>query len=156
MHAYQFITIWRVHSPIEKVWNEIHDSDSWPEWWQGVESVEKLQQGDELGVGSVRRYIWKSKLPYRLTFNMKTIRIEAPTLLEGTASGELQGTGRWQLTEDKGATMVRYDWRVQTNKPWMNLLAPIAHPFFKWNHDVVMSWGAEGLAHRLQTKVIQI
>ena len=28
----------------------------------------------------------------------------------------------------------------------MNLIAPIARPFFSWNHNVVMGWGGEGLA----------
>jgi hypothetical protein len=31
----------------------------------------------------------------------------------------------------------------------MNYLAPIARPVFKWNHDVVMAWGREGLEKRL-------
>jgi len=31
----------------------------------------------------------------------------------------------------------------------MNMLSPLARPLFKWNHDVVMSWGAEGLRKRL-------
>ena len=32
---------------------------------------------------------------------------------------------------------------------WMNLLAPIAKPFFRWNHDVIMRWGEGGLRMRL-------
>jgi hypothetical protein len=44
----------------------------------------------------------------------------------------------------------RYDWNVETTKAWINYLAPIARPVFKWNHDVVMGWGAEGLAKKLQ------
>ena len=51
---------------------------------------------------------------------------------------------------DGGSTRVRYDWRVKTTKPWMNLLAPVARPFFKWNHDVIMGWGEEGLRKRLK------
>lgn len=31
----------------------------------------------------------------------------------------------------------------------MNLLAPVARPLFAWNHDVVMTWGGEGLARLL-------
>jgi hypothetical protein len=34
----------------------------------------------------------------------------------------------------------------------MNLLAPLARPIFRWNHDVVMDWGADGLARRLGVK----
>jgi len=74
--AYEFVTIWRVSAPIDQVWNEINHSEAWPDWWKGVESVVELEKGDAAGVGSVRRYTWKSKLPYRLTFDMKAVRVE--------------------------------------------------------------------------------
>ena len=158
MTTYSFVTIWRVKAPIENVWDEIYHSQDWPVWWKGVENVVEISKGDERGVGSVHRYTWKSKLPYRLSFDMKTVRIEPPVLLEGIATGELQGHGLWQLStsgsetagETAGETIVRYDWKVETTKWWMNLLAPIARPLFEWNHNVVMSWGAKGLSERLE------
>jgi hypothetical protein len=154
MTTYSFVTIWRVKAPIETVWNEIYHSQDWPVWWKGVESVVEIGKGDELGVGSVHRYTWRSKLPYRLSFDMKTVRIDPPVLLEGIATGELQGHGLWQLSTVDGETIVRYDWKVETTKSWMNLLAPIARPLFEWNHNVVMSWGAKGLEQRLGTRVV--
>jgi hypothetical protein len=120
-----------------------------------VENVVEVRRGDEAGVGSLNRYTWKSKLPYRLSFDMETIRTEPPLLLEGIAKGELQGRGLWQLTTENGETIVRYDWNVETTKRWMILLSPIARPLFEWNHNVVMSWGAQGLAQRLGTSVIE-
>lgn len=155
MKTYEFVTIWRVNAPLESVWNEIYHSREWPTWWKGVESVVEVQKGDEAGVGSIHRYTWKSKLPYRLSFDMKTIRIEPPLLLEGIATGELQGRGLWELSASNGETNVRYDWRVETTKRWMNLLSPLARPLFEWNHNVVMSWGAQGLAERLGQRVIE-
>jgi uncharacterized protein YndB with AHSA1/START domain len=154
MKDYEFVTVWRVAAPIERVWKEIHNSQDWPVWWQGVESVRELRPGDVNGVGSVRRYTWKSKLPYRLSFDMETIRVEPPRLLEGIARGELQGRGLWQLSTEGNETIVRYDWKVETTKAWMNVLSPIARPLFEWNHNVVMSWGAQGLARRLGTTVV--
>jgi uncharacterized protein YndB with AHSA1/START domain len=153
MKTYEFVTIWRVRAPLESVWEEIYHSELWPAWWKGVESVEEVREGDEKGVGSIRRYTWRSKLPYRLSFDMETVRVEPPVLLEGVASGELEGRGLWQFSQENGATVARYDWKVQTTKHWMNLLAPLARPVFKWNHNVVMSWGAEGLASRLGASV---
>jgi len=50
-------------------------------------SVPISTKRDESGVGSIHRYTWKSKLPYRLSFDMETIRIEPPRLLEGIATG---------------------------------------------------------------------
>jgi hypothetical protein len=155
MRAYEFVTIWRIKAPIESVWNEIYHSEMWPVWWKGVESVAEVRAGDEQGIGNVRRYTWKSKLPYRLSFEMQAVRVEPPLLLEGIANGELKGRGLWQLSSHGSETVARYDWRVETTKWWMNLLSPIARPAFRWNHDIVMGWGAEGLAERLGTSVIQ-
>ena len=156
MKDYKFVTIWRVKAPIESVWNEIYHSLDWPTWWKGVEDVVEVSKGDESGVGSIHRYTWKSKLPYKLSFDMKTIRIEPPVLLEGIAIGELQGRGLWQLSTEGSETVVRYDWNVETTKQWMNFLSPIARPLFEWNHNVVMSWGAQGLEKRLGTSVVEI
>ena len=155
MKTYKFVTLWRVKAPIEAVWNEIYHSESWPTWWKGVEDVSELSKGDESGVGSIHRYVWKSKLPYRLSFDMKTVRVEPPRLLEGVAIGELQGRGLWQLSTEGDETIVRYDWNVETTKRWMNLVAPIARPLFEWNHDVVMGWGAKGLERRLGARLVE-
>jgi hypothetical protein len=155
MKTYKFVTIWRVKAPLETVWNEIYHSENRPTWWKGVECVTELRKGDDLGVGTLHRYTWKSKLPYKLSFDMETIRVEPPRLLEGVAQGELQGSGLWQLSTDGDETIVRYDWNVETTKGWMNLLAPIARPLFEWNHNVVMSWGAKGLEKRLGTTVVE-
>ena len=132
----------------------IWDSERWPSWWRGVEEVEKLEPGDDEGVGSLGRYVWKSQLPYRLEFLVRTARVERPHLMLGEASGELTGTGRWRLFEQDGVTAVTYEWNVDTTRPWMNSLAPLLRPVFKWNHDVVMGWGGEGLARLLGTRLV--
>ncbi len=154
MSDYAFTTIWRTRAPIEAVWQEIYATEAWPLWWKGVEEVVKLREGDANGVGAVHRYTWKSKLPYRLTFEMETVTIEQPARLEGVAAGELVGRGQWRLWTDEEETIVRYDWVVSTTKRWMNALAVVARPLFRWNHDVVMRWGAEGLSRRLGVPVI--
>ena len=155
MPAYEFITVWRVKAPLYRVWNEIYYSEKWPEWWRGVEEVTELIKGDDLGVGSIRRYTWKSMLPYRLTFETETVRVEPMSVIEGIARGELDGRGIWNISTDGEYTTARYDWQVDTTKGWMNLIAPLARPLFKWNHDIVMGRGANGLAKKLGTAVIE-
>jgi hypothetical protein len=119
-----------------------------------VLEAEKLEEGDETGVGRYGRYIWKSKLPYKLEFHARTTRVEKPHLLEGTVEGELAGTGTWRLYEESGTTAVLYRWEVRTTKAWMNLLTPIARPIFAVNHDFVMRNGGEGLARRLGARLV--
>ena len=151
MADYAFTTIWRHHAPIDAVYDAIADSLSWPAWWSTVTKVEELAAGDpETGIGNIRRYTFKGSLPYRLAFDLAVTRTERPRSLAGRATGELEGTGVWTLREeDGGITVTRYDWNVRTTRWWMNLLAPVARPLFKANHDLVMRAGAKGLCTRL-------
>ena len=111
--------------------------------------MELLQPGDANGVGAYRRMTWRSALPYKLAFNMRTVRVEPRTIIEGVADGEVSGTGLWQVTRAGGGTDVRYDWIVDVTKPWMRTLSPILRPAFAWNHNVVMEWGRKGLERRV-------
>jgi hypothetical protein len=146
--SYSFLTTWLLDCGQEAAFEAIHDQERWPEWWRGVEEAEELEPGEEGrdGVGSVSRLIWRSRLPYRVEFEVTTRRVERPHLMEGHAVGELTGTGRWRLFERDGVTAVLYEWNVSTTRAWMNLLAPIGRPVFEWNHDWVMARGGEGLA----------
>ncbi|MBX2891494.1 MAG: SRPBCC family protein [Saprospiraceae bacterium] len=145
MTTYHFITQWQFRAPVERVWDEIYHSERWPSWWKGVLAVETLVDGNPNSIGDAKRYTWRSRLPYKLRFDM-TLAEKVPfQRLVGRASGELEGTGTWTFEEKDGITHVRYDWQVRTTKRWMNLLTPIARPFFEWNHDVVMEWGRKGL-----------
>jgi hypothetical protein len=151
--AYRFLTTWVVDAPCGDVWDAIYAIERWPEWWRGVQVVEKLEDGDEDGIGSVFRHRWRSVLPYTVRFDMKTTRIERPRLLEAEARGELEGVGRWRIYDGAG-TAVTYEWAVRTTRPWMNLLAPVGRPIFVWSHNVVMRWGGEDLARLLGARLL--
>ena len=154
MPGYEFLTTWVLEAPRERVWDAIWESERWPQWWRGVERVVELEAGAEDGVGQLSRYTWRSKLPYELTFDMRTTRVARPHLLEGQASGELAGVGRWRLYEEDGTTAVVYEWNVATTKRWMNLLSPLLRPAFAWNHDWVMGSGGRGLAELLGCRLV--
>jgi hypothetical protein len=160
MTEYSFLTTWCLAAPRERVWDAIWESERWPEWWRGMIASKHLTDGDETGVGQVGRYTWRSRLPYKLDFEMTTTRVDKPHLLEGHAVGELDGVGRWRLFEEGAAaengpvTVVMYEWNVRTTKPWMNALAPIARPVFAWNHDWLMRNGGEGIATLLGCRLL--
>jgi uncharacterized protein YndB with AHSA1/START domain len=153
---FQFVTIWRLDAPVGAVWAAIHDVARWPEWWRSVEGVTEIEAGSGEGVGAVQRYTWKGWLPYRLVFDIEVTRVEPLVALEGEASGDVEGTGRWRFSTDRSITVVRYDWRVRTTRAWMNLLAPLARPVFVWNHDAIMREGGLALARRLDARLLSI
>jgi uncharacterized protein YndB with AHSA1/START domain len=151
---YRFLTTWLLEAERERVWEAIFDQRSWPSWWRGVKDVVELDPGDADGVGSHSRLTWRSKLPYDLVFEARTRTVVRPHLIEADASGELAGVGRWRLFEQDGVTAALYEWNVHTTKRWMNLLAPIARPLFKVNHDWVMANGATGIAELLNVRLL--
>lgn len=153
MADYLLDTVWRVAAEPEIVWLALTAVEEWPAWWRGVVAVERLAEGDPSGWGRSYRTTWRGRLPYTLTFETKTTHIERPVLIESQAHGQVQGTGTWRLWPDGEATRVHYRWAVRTTQPWMNALAPLARPVFRWNHDAIMRWGAKGLSRRLNVPV---
>ena len=121
-----------------------------------MEVAEEVRPGVEGGdgVGTVSRMVWRSRLPYRVGFEVTTTRVERPHLMEGRVVGELSGTGRWRLYEAGGVTAVLYEWDVATTRAWMNLLAPVARPVFERNHNWVMARGGEGIARLLNCRLL--
>jgi uncharacterized protein YndB with AHSA1/START domain len=146
---FELVSIWRLGAPVDRVWTEIASPELWPEWWRAVRRVEIVRQGGADGLGAVRRFTWRTALPYDVSFEMTATRIEPQRLIEGEARGELNGMGRWTLTPEDSGTRVRYDWFVDLGRPWQIALAPVLRPVFAWNHNVVMGWGEADIRGRL-------
>jgi uncharacterized protein YndB with AHSA1/START domain len=151
---YRFLTTWCLEAPPEQVWDAIYDAERWPDWWRGVVHARKLREGDENDVGCVWRFGWRSQLPYTLEFESETTRVERPHVMEGFTRGELNGWGTWRFFEGVEGTAAVYEWNVETTKPWMNALAPLARPVFVRNHHIIMRNGAEGLARLLGARLV--
>jgi hypothetical protein len=153
---YSFLTTWILDAAREDVWHAIHDAERWPSWWRGVRRVEKVEEGDASGVGALYRQEWRSAIPYPVRFETRITRIEPQHLIEADADGELAGSGRWRLLAGAGETVVTYEWNVRTTRAWMNAAAPVARPLFRWNHNVVMHQGGEGLARLLGARLLAV
>lgn len=148
-------SIWRIEAPLEDVYAAVLDSLCWPDWWLGAEKVEALASGDASGIGSVRRYAWQGKLPYRLVVDVQVTRIESLVTIEGRASGDLDGIGRWDFSCQGLVSIVCFVWRVTPTRWWMKLIAPLARPAFIRNHALIMAQGGAGLAKRLQAPLLE-
>jgi uncharacterized protein YndB with AHSA1/START domain len=151
---YHYISTWQLQAPIERVWAAISQLEQLPAWYPAVQQVQTLTAGDPDGVGTRVRYLLKGRLPMRLAFEATIARVDPPRELELQAEGDLAGRGRWELEQQGEVTTVRYLWDVQTTRPWMNLVAPVARPLFTWNSKGVMLEAGQGLAGFLQVPLV--
>lgn len=154
MAEYWLVTVWRIEAPLAAVYAAVCEPLCWPEWWPDAQRVEQRQAGAADGVGRVLRCTWQGHLPYRLSFDLHTTRMQPLLAVEGAVDGDLQGTGRCLFAQEGTVTTVRHEWRVRTTRRWMNLLAPLARPLFTHNHALAMRHGGEGLARRLNARFI--
>ena len=153
---YRFTTTWKIQAPLRQVWDAIYFSEDWPGWWKDFTSVTEIEKGDENSIGSIRVYKLKSPVFYTLSFNLSLTKRVDLQYLEGKATGELEGTGAWQFSERNGITEVTCIWNVATNIKWMNALAFLLKPLFRYNHQLVMRNGAHALAARLNAPLIDM
>ena len=132
------------------------DPPGWPSWWRWLRRVDVLTDGDENGIGARHRLFFGTALPYTLSVETQVVRSLPTSFLETRASGELAGSGVWELSDDDADTLVRYTWVVETTKRWMNAIAPVARPAFSWNHDVLMKGFARGFADVLGARLVSV
>jgi hypothetical protein len=149
MASYSFVTTWQFRAPIEQVWEAIHDYQAWPRWWPAIAVAKQIAPGDAEGMGEIAEFAFRTPLLYKVRFMTTTTHVHAPYELDGRATGDLEGMGRWRLTREGDETMVQYLWDVSTTRWFMNLLAPIGRKAFTWNHDRVMEKGRTGLERLL-------
>lgn len=154
MAGYRLLTSWLLEAPRGDVWEAIWDAPAWMGWWRGAAVVEELDPGTACGIGRRGRFEWRGRAPYRLRFEAVATVVEPLRFLEGEVTGDLEGTGRWRLYEDDGVTAVLFDWDVRTRRAWMNALAPLAGPLFRWGHDELMRTGGVGLARELGCRLL--
>ncbi len=157
MARYHFVTELRIGSDRQRVWDRIVEPLVWPSWWRWLKRVELRERGDAQRLGSRHLFAVGTALPYELWFELTVVRAAAPSQIEATATGDLEGAALFQLAEHTDeSTEVVCTWVVETTKRWMNALAPFARPAFSRNHDVLMRDFGAGLAQASEGTLMTI
>lgn len=154
---YHFITWIELGATSQQIWDTLAKSEDWVSWWRWLEHAEVLDPGNANGVGHRVRHRVTSPLRYRLTYVGSVTVAEEALMSRFEAVGDLEGVGQFAL-EPAGSesTLITFHWLVETPKPWMNLLAPLARPLFVWSHHRLMYDFARDLAGALSAGLIGV
>ena len=147
--GYRFSKVWWTSATTDQVWEILANYAAWPTWWRGIQGVEVLRRGDDSGAGTILRQQWRSRVPYTLVFDLEMIRIESRKILDGRASGDLEGTCRWTFAPVDGGTELRFDVNVRPGRWWMNLPLPFAAKIVRGSFETIMGWGRQGFEKTL-------
>lgn len=143
---YHFVTVWRVHASCAEVMEILGDGPRLTQWWPSVYlEAEVLDEGAADGLGARMALHTKGWLPYTLHWILTIVEPLTPAGFALTASGDLNGIGRWRFEQIGPEVAITYDWRVRADKPLLRRLSRLLRPAFSANHDWAMARGRESL-----------
>jgi Polyketide cyclase / dehydrase and lipid transport len=151
MEVYHFVTHWFFEATIDRVWAEIIDGTTWPEWLQDFRKVTPRDPNAQAEIGAIVDIEYRGDLPYTFRFSTEIIELHPPCLLTIEAFGDLTGQGKWQLEAQENNTIVTYYWDVSASSPIFDLFMklPFARRLSEQNHDKTM----ERAFHALKTRL---
>ncbi|MDP9884206.1 hypothetical protein J2W21_001716 [Sinomonas atrocyanea] len=150
---YSFVTVWRVAGTREEAIQVLARVEDLPRWWPSVYlQVVLLEPGGPDGLGRRAALFTKGWLPYALHWDLEVTEPITPEGFAIAASGDLNGTGRWTLSQDGPETVIRYDRDVSVGKPLLRRLSWLLKPAFAANHRWAMARGHESLALELRRR----
>ena len=105
-----------IHAPLEVVWNTITDLPAYPDWAEGVTSIEVLEEHED---GSPHQATFHvdakvSQITYSIEYAYDGDDIRWH-LVEGETLSQLDGL--YELTDDDGSTVVRYALEIDMDLP---------------------------------------
>jgi len=116
-------------------------------WWPGV----RLEPAPtEPVAGTTLLLVVRSPLGYRLRTKLRLTLVDGGREVAARATGDLQGSGSITVRAVPGGSILTFRWEVQTERGWMNVLAPVMRPAFVAAHHRVMRHGERGLRAALE------
>ena len=138
-------------SPAE-VWEAIEHGERFEGWWAWLR--EFRFDGPGLRAGTVLRGVVHPPVPYTMRVDVRLDRCDAPSLIEATVHGDLEGRARLALepgdaVEADRSTKADVAWTIEMRQRTMRVAARVAHPLLRWGHDRVVEATVAGFERHL-------
>jgi hypothetical protein len=144
--AYEFLTTWRVEATCGEVADILSDPLALARWWPSVYlDVQEVDPPDAHGLGGRVRVLTRAWLPYTLRWEFVTVESRYPYGSTIQAAGDFNGRGVWTFEQDGAFVVMRYDWRLEVEKPGVKQLSFLLKPLFEANHRWAMAQGEASL-----------
>lgn len=154
MARYCFVTDLRVRAGIDEVFDLLVEPERWLSAWPDAVRVERSSPGDGDGRGRAFDAVVRAPLRYRLAARVTATELDRPHWVDMAITGDLEGLGRWRLSEARGTTDVQFGWDVVATPAWMRVLTPALRPLFERSHHLVVRHAAEAAAASLDAELL--
>jgi len=143
---YHLVSHWRVPATAEEVYSVLSDARALPLWWPSVcLDVLEFERGDDSGGDAVIRLETRGNLPWVLNWHLHITETRPPHSFTFKVWGDVEGQGRWTLTEDGPWCNIIFEWTVTLRKGLLRYLWLAGRPLFVADHRWAMQRGEESL-----------
>ena len=118
------------------MWSELERLDSFAEWWRWLRDFR--HEGGGLRTGAVLSGTVVPPLPYRMRVRVVLDDCVAPSRIDATVLGDLEGHAHLRLEPLDRGTQATVSWTIEMRQRPMRLAALVAHPLLRWGHDRVV------------------
>jgi hypothetical protein len=154
MGSFESVKAFTLYASAERVHEAVTRPESWLAGCGLLRELRQLQQGRPDGVGARHRAVLDVPVGGTVVWDLETVRSVPGVLVQWAATGDLEGSGLWELDEVAGATRVTNTWRVRPTQPWMARMSSLAQGLVTHEHDVLMRQGIQALATQLRADVV--
>jgi carbon monoxide dehydrogenase subunit G len=143
MGDFRFAGEWRIPADADRVYSALAEVEEYPVWWPGVAAARRI---DEVS-GEIHIH---KLLPVELVFVATQFTADPDRrLLVARFTGDLDGTGRWDITPVRGGTRARYSEHIGIRIALARAIGPLARPVVHAGHERLMHLGERGLVRHL-------
>ena len=144
---FRFKNEWHLQAPIPVVWDKLSDIESWPQWWTAFRKSMVRITGTARQPTLLVNCEVQGVIPLTIRFCLELTNFHAPHLIKFKSSGDLVGSGEFQLGPVDGATRVTVRWDVRGKGFALSMLSafPLTRILLRWNHELIMKSGHRAL-----------
>lgn len=153
---YRFATVFTVDVAPDRLWAAITAPGGWLAGYADVLEWDMVSRGGLDHVGDRYRIVHHVAGPVKLRYDLEVVASRFPDRLAWRVTGDVAGTGTWELEQLDDVTDVRFTWEVTTTKRWMNALTPVirGQMIREYKRSVAEAVGA--LAGDLEARVSRV
>jgi uncharacterized protein YndB with AHSA1/START domain len=123
--------------PPEHLWAAIARVEDYRRWWPWLRHLDATG----LEPGATWTATVQPPLPYRLTFELHLVAVQAPVLVAADVTGDIEGEARLELSPAAvGSELHLTSTLVPTNRV-LRAVAQVAEPMARFGHQWVLDTG---------------
>jgi hypothetical protein len=121
----------------DELWAAIASVDRYREWWPWLRRFD----ADRLSTGDVWAATVQPPLPYRVSFDLHLIEVDAPRVVAADVTGDVEGSARLEVFAVDAGSELHFTSELTPTNSVLRAVTRLASPVARYGHEWVLNTG---------------